>query len=313
MKKLSAAAALLALALAACNNSSRDAADKKAEAEGRMGPSFADASSGERAAAGMIAPGLDGHMQAAVDNRKVVRTGLIEIVVGEYDAARDQIDAMVREAGGFVDSTRVSHSEGQVSNATIVLRVPASQFGDLMPRLRALGEVQTETTDAADITDQYVDVKARLDSAKALEKRLHELASTRTGTVAEVLEVERELARVRGEIEQYEGRIRLWDDQVALSTLTVSLWTKAPVIAGPAAPGFDDRATSAWDDSIGALSDAGEGIVLGGIALLPWLPIMLPLGFLGHRWWRRRLSLPRAVATVSAPPPPPSPPSSDAV
>jgi hypothetical protein len=248
---------------------------------------------------------LDGH--AVADTRKIVRTGLIELIVTAYDAARDEIDAMVREAGGFVDSTRVSHNEGQVSSATIVLRVPQSQFGDLMPRLRALGEVQSETTDAADITDQYVDIAARLDSAKALEARLKELAASRTGTVAEVLEVERELARVRAEIEQYEGRIRLWDDQVALSTLTINLWTEQPVLAGPAAPGFDDRASSAFDDSIAALSGAGEGIALGVIAVLPWLPVLLPLGLLGHRWYRRRLSLPRAVVTVSAPPPPSDP------
>lgn len=302
MKKFPATAALLALALSACNSKSED---KKSDSSGSDRPRAEARFADKTAVDGMIAAGLD--ESTVVDTRKVVRTGLIELVVTSYDAARDQIDALVREAGGFVDSTRASHSEGQVSNATMVLRVPSSKFGDLMPRLRALGEVQTETTDAADITDQYVDVAARLASAQALEKRLHELASSRTGTVAEVLEVERELARVRGEIEQYEGRIRLWDDQVSLSTLTIQLWTKQPAIVGPAAPGFDDKASSAFDDSIAALSDAGEGIALGVISVLPWLPIMLPLGFLGHRWWRRRLSLPRAVATVSAPPPPPPP------
>ena len=302
MTKLPAAATLLALALAACNKGSADHGAKSAEAPHEAMTASADASGAARA--GLAEP-------MAVDTRKIIRTGAIELIVAGYDAARDQIDAIVREAGGYVDSTRVSHTEGQVSQATLVLRVPSAQLGDLMPRLRALGEVQTETTDAADITDQYVDVAARLESARALEKRLHELTATRTGTVAEVLEVERELARIRGEIEQYEGRIRLWDDQVALGTLTVQLWTRQPEIAGPAAPGFGDKVSSAFDDSIAALGDAGEAIAIGTIAFLPWLTILLPGGLLARRWWRRRLALPRAVAQVSAPPPPPPAASSE--
>ncbi len=235
--------------------------------------------------------GLDG---APVDNRKIVRTGHLDLVVTTYDAARDQIDAIVTAAGGFVDSTRVSRSEGQVSAATIVVRVPAAGFGDLLPRLRALGDVQQESTDAADITAEYVDTSARLAAARALEKRLVELAGTRTGTVAEVLEVERELARVRGEIEQLEGQMRVWNDQVSLSTLTITLSTTRPEIAAPADPGFGERVSAAWNDSIAALGQAAQGLSLALIALLPWLPLLLPAAFFGVRFLRRRVRLPRA-------------------
>jgi hypothetical protein len=253
--------------------------------------------------------GLD---KGPVDNRKIVRTGNIDLVVKTYDDTRDKIDAIVKEAGGFVDSTRVSRSEGQVSSAVIVVRVPAAGFGDLLPKLRALGDIQQESTDAADITAEYVDTSARLTSAHALEKRLIELAGTRTGTVAEVLEVERELARVRGEIEQLEGQMRVWNDQVSLSTLTISLSTQRPEIAAAAEPGFNRRVSLAWHASIDALGNAAQGLSIALIALLPWLPLLLPALYFGLRFLRRRVLLPRAVAYMPAaypaPPPPPMPP-----
>jgi hypothetical protein len=239
-----------------------------------------------------------------IDSRKIVRTGHLALIVTGYDETRDKLEAIVREAGGFVDSTRVSRAEGEVSSAVIVLRIPADGFGDLLPRLRALGEIQEESTDAADITDAYVDAAGRLTGARAFEKRLLELAATGTGKVSEVLEVERELSRIRGEIEQLEGQLRMWNDQVSLSTLTVSLATRRPEIAAAAEPSFGKRVSSAWNDSIDALGDAAEGLSIAFIALLPWLPLLGPLGFFGVRYLRRRSRLPRAVALPEAPLPP---------
>jgi len=251
---------------------------------------------------GTLGPGWAG------DQRKVIRTGQVELVVAGYDQARDRIELLVTAAGGYVDSTRVSHSEGQVSDAVIVIRVPAKGFAELLPRLRELGEVRSETTDAADITDEYVDLDARLDAARALEKRLLELSQSRTGTVAEVLEVERELARVRGEIEQYQGRLRLWDDQVAMSSLTLVLTTHQPEIAAAPSPGFGQRASRALDESLATLRDAGQGLAVGALAVLPWLPLLIPALFLGWRLVRRRTWLPRAFARPLAYPAPMAPP-----
>lgn len=275
--------------------------DKMSLDEAAMTEARAGAAPAEQAA-GLMKP---------VDNRKIVRTGHVALVVTTYDEARAQLDAIVQQAGGFIDSTRVSHHEGRVSQAELVLRVPASAFGGLLPALRALGEIQSETTDASDITDQYVDVSARLASARALEKRLLELAATGTGRVSEVLEVERELARVRAEVEQYQGTIRMWDDQIALSTLSITLSTKQPEIAAPkppAPPSFGDNVEGAFDRSVEALGDAGEALAMAAVSLLPWMPLILPGLFLGRRFVRRHLTLPRAIVHVAPPPPPPAPP-----
>ncbi len=330
LRRLAAIAALAAVLFGACKANEgkpasagaapepasyyRDEAGRQVTVDAPAGKPARQFSAEPRSPDGQLRPTLGGQ-PGPVDNRKIVRTGHIDLVVTTYDTAREQIEAIVKEAGGFVDSTRVSRSEGQVSSAVIVLRVPATGFGDLLPRLRALGEIQSESTDAADITAEYVDTSARLSSARALEKRLIELAATRTGTVAEVLEVERELARVRGEIEQLEGQMRVWNDQVSLSTLTITLATKRPEIAATAAPSFSRRVSLAWHDSIAALATAAEGLSIAFIALLPWLPLLLPLAFFGIRFLRRRVRLPRAVVYVPsaypmAPAPPPAPPPS---
>ncbi len=244
--------------------------------------------------------------EPTTDSRKVIRTGAIQLVVGDYTTTRAKLDALLVATGGYVDSTQVNHSQGSVSNATLVLRLPSDTFGSIIPKLRELGEITGETTNAADITAQYVDIAARLASSKALEKRLIELATARDGGIEAVLAVERELARVRGEIESYEATMRQWNDQIAMSTLTLTLSTKAPAIAATAAPGLGDRISSGFSGSIEALRDFGGWLAVTLIAFLPWLVFLIPGFVIGRRILRRYVArLPKAIvhAPVAAAPP----------
>jgi Domain of unknown function (DUF4349) len=224
----------------------------------------------------------------AVDpNRKVIRTGRIDLVVATYDEARTKLDLLLAGAGGYVDSTQVQHYQGAVSSATLVLRIPQAQFGALVPKLRELGEISAEATNAEDVTDQYVDISARLASAKTLEKRLLELAGERGSGVEALLAVERELARVRGEIESYEGRMRQWNDQIAMSTLTLAISTKAPAIAAVPDPGLGHRIASGFSDSVSAMKDFFASAAIALTSLLPWLVFIIPGFVLGRRFYRR--------------------------
>jgi hypothetical protein len=218
--------------------------------------------------------------------------------------ARAKLDALVAAAGGYVDTTEVSRD--RIVHATIVVRVPAEAFGALVPQLRDLGTLTSEHSDASDVTDQYVDLGARLASARILEKRLLELAAERTGTMDSLLTVERELAQVRAEIEGLQGRLRQWDDQIALSTLTLTMSTTVPYVAAavPVEPTLGARASHTFADSITALREFASGLLIIAIALLPWLVIALPGFVLGRRLWRRRAALPVAIArpTEASPP-----------
>lgn len=241
---------------------------------------------------------------APADPRKMIRTGRVELLVAAYDEARHKLDALLAGSGGYVDSTRVGRYRGAVSGATLVVRVPAAAFGGLLPRLAELGEVTSETTDATDVTDQYVDTEARLASQQQLEKRLLELAAARTGTIDQVLAVERELARVRGEIETYQGRLKLWSDQVALSTLTIELRTQQTELADAPPRSLSSQSSGALHASLDAMRELARFLAIALIALLPWLLVAAPVYLAVRRIVRRaRRSLPRAIAKppVAAP------------
>jgi hypothetical protein len=300
-------ALLGALAVVSCSKKDRAAPDTVISRP----PAAAPAAPAAGSAAGSASTGTEAAQSLSpaplADHRKVIRTGRVELVVASYDEARGKLDALLTDAGGYVDSTRVARHRGAVSAATLIVRIPSRAFPGLLPRLAQLGEVTSETTDAADITDQYVDTEARLASAQQLEKRLLELATARNGTIDQVLAVERELARVRGEIEGYQGHLRQWSDQVALSTLTIELLTRGAELPDQAPPSFGSQSSSTLRASLTALRDFASWAAIMLIALLPWLIVAVPVYLVLRRIViirRRRRPLPPAIARppVAGPP-----------
>src|SRR5687767_7110588 len=158
--------------------------------------------------------------------RKVIRTGSLTIEVDDYEKVRPAIDRVVRGAGGLVASVEVGRMEGAVGSATLVLRIPEAQLDAAVASLAKLGTLLRESLRAEDVSESYYDLDARLRNGKRLEERMLELAA-KAGGVKDLLEVERELARVRETIEVMEGQLRVLDDRTSLATLTVELVTRA--------------------------------------------------------------------------------------
>jgi hypothetical protein len=295
--KLLSAALLATLALNGCAKKSSD---------GRVAASALAEASPAAPPAGAATQSAADHKPGAtpikhVDTRKVIRTGRIERLVASVDASRDKLDALVQSAGGYIDSTQVEQ-HGTSSTATIVIRIPADAFGTLLPTLHQIGEVTAESTNAADITDQFVDTEAQLASAQQLEKRLLEIATAKNGTLEQILTVEKELARVRGEIESYQGHLKQWNDQVSLSTLTISMAQKsvAVAIAPPPPPAtLGSKTSQSFKSSIDSLRDVASWLLISFVALVPWLLFLVP-GALGvRRIMRRYRRIPVAVATIA--------------
>jgi Domain of unknown function (DUF4349) len=296
MMKTTTVALLAALAFAGCSR--KDAGDSAAAS-----PSEAAAAP----AAGSAASVQDQSKKAGVevkhvDTRKVIRTGRIDLTVASYDESRARLDAMVESAGGYIDSTQVDR-HGTVNSAVIVIRVPADAFTSMLPGLRQLGDITNETTSAADITAQFVDTEAQLASAQQLEKRLLELATAKNGTLDQVLTVERELARVRGEIESYQGHLKQWSDQVSLSTLTITMSTRsAPVAIAVVEPeSLGSKTSQSFHSSISTLRDLASWLLVTCVALLPWLLFLVPAAFGLQRWARRHRRIPVAIVNPTAP------------
>jgi hypothetical protein len=216
--------------------------------------------------------------------RLIVRTGQASIEVDSLEAAMAGVRRLVQRVGGFVADASVQSGRNQLRSATLELKVPASRFDDLTEGLSPIGRLQFVNVGAQDVSEEFVDLTARVTNGRRLEDRLVELLRTRTGKLQDVLTVERELARVREEIERMEGRLRFLKTRAELSTLSVSLFEPPPIVAShPGESVLGEAFKTAWRNFVGLLA--------GAIASLGFVVPVLVLGWgtliLGRRYKRK--------------------------
>jgi Domain of unknown function (DUF4349) len=216
-------------------------------------------------------------------SRLIIRTGQASIEVDSLETAMAELRRIVQRAGGFVADASIQSGRNQIRSATLELKVPAPRFDDLTEELRPLGRLQYVNVGAEDVSEEFVDLTARVANGRRLEERLIELLRTRTGRLQDVLSVERELARVRGEIERMEGRLRFLRTSAQLSALSVNLYEPAPLVAShPGRSVIGEAFKTAWRNFV--------GVVAGVIASLGFVVPVVVLGWgawiLGKRYRR---------------------------
>ena len=223
----------------------------------------------------------------------IIRTGNATLEVQQLDPAVARVRVLAQQMGGFVANSSMQGGRDQVRSATLELKIPAQRFDAAITGLDPVGKVEAVNVSAEDVGEEFVDVSARVANAKRLEDRLVRLLATQTGRLQDVLSVERELARIREEIERYEGRIRYLQTRVAVSTLVVNLHEPFPIIAG--APGQNpivDAFRQAWRNFVGFVAWA---IAASGI-LVPLLLLLVLAWLAWHRWGPRIERRPRPPA-----------------
>ena len=216
--------------------------------------------------------------------RLIVRTGQASIEVDSLESSMAELRRIVHRVGGFVADASVQSGRNQVRSATLELKVPASRFDDLTEGLRPLGRLQFGNVGAEDVSEEFVDLTARVANAHRLEDRLVELLRTRTGKLQDVLSVERELARVREEIERMEGRVRFLKASAQLSTLSVNLYEPAPLVAThPGRSVIGEAFKTAWRNFVGVVAGviASQGFVVP-VEILGWGAVVV-----GRRYRRK--------------------------
>ncbi|MBA3890437.1 MAG: DUF4349 domain-containing protein [Gemmatimonadaceae bacterium] len=233
-------------------------------------------------------PGAGGVQQSAM----IIRTGTASVEVRALDSAMVSVRQLATSLGGYVANTSTHGGRDQVRAATLELKLPAARFESAISGLEPVGAVESVNVEAQDVGEELVDLEARIANARRLEARLIELLATRTGKLEDVLAVERELARVREEIERGEGRLRYLRTRVAVSTLVVSLHEPHPILGRT-----DNPMAEAWRDAwrnfvaLVAYSIAALGIVL---------PVALVLA--GIVMFVRRAALRRAAVNRNGAP-----------
>lgn len=211
-------------------------------------------------------------------SRKIIYDAQIDLVVEDLDPVASRIVGLVEERGGYVAEQDLSGSPGSRRSGRWTLRVPVDRFEDLVRDLLGLGELERNRRTSQDVTEQFYDIRARVKNKKVEESTLLEILEERGGKLEDVLKVEVELSRVRGEIEQLEGRLRVLESLSSLATITLSLRERDDYEpTPPVSPSFGTRIAREWASSIDALVTLGESLVLFAVGLAPWLPLILAL------------------------------------
>lgn len=205
----------------------------------------------------------------------IIRTGQASIEIDKLDPALVKVRLLASQLGGYVANSSFSGGRDQVRSATLELKVPAARYDEAATGLNGIGKLESINTNADDVGEEYVDINARVANAHRLEERLVNLLATRTGKLEDVLAVERELARVREEIERYEGRMRFLRTRSAMSTLTVTIHEPVPILGRT--PGENPIAAAvrqAWRNFValiaGFIASLGVLVPVGSIGGLAW-------------------------------------------
>jgi len=228
----------------------------------------------------------------AASSRKVIKTAQVGLEVNDLKQAQKRVLDLVESKAGFVQSLSVTTTSEVRKDATIVARIPSIAFREVYEQVKQLGEVERDEVGGRDVTKQYADLEARIANKQVQEERLRDILKRR-GKLSELLEVERELARVRGEIEQYQGELRYLKDQVQFSTITIYLYElgEAPV---PEGPGWQllYHLRGAWLSLLNLLQALVTGLVYAVIVPSPfWVLLIIVILALRARARRRRRAL----------------------
>lgn len=229
--------------------------------------------------------------------RKVIYKAELSVEVRAPSDAQAKVTSLVEREGGFVASAARADAEGHTSDVTLVLRVPAARFSAVLAEIRRLGDgKRSERIDSEDVTDEYVDLDARLRSETRLEEQLLELLKT-AKTVEDALRVHKELASVRTEIERIQGRKQLLEREVTMSTIRLTL--SAPPTQSVSFPKIGRSFSDAYSDAIlvaGSIVVAAIRLmgVMIPIAVMFGTPVLLAVLYF------RRMRRPRPNAALSA-------------
>jgi hypothetical protein len=163
---------------------------------------------------------------AEVANRKLIRNANIQLEIVSFDDAVQKITAFANEERGYVATTNSQKQANGKLRGQMIVKVLPENLDRFLQKIRGLGELKNQTLGTEDVTKAYFDTDARLKNARVMEERLIEMLKTKTGKVSDLLQVEKELGRVREDIEKMQGELKYWDSQVQFATVTISLAEK---------------------------------------------------------------------------------------
>ena len=235
--------------------------------------------------------GAGGDANAAVQERAIIRTGTVRLEVENATTSRETLQMRARELGGYTagsELTRHRRNNATWKEGYLVVRVPSENFSAMQDGASAQGVVRSENTETEDVTDQLVDLNARLENLRAERDQLRRIYN-RSNSTEDVLAVQERLSDVQGEIERLEAQKRSLEDRVAYSTLRIELREPQPEgTTREVTPFHEQSPLSALNNSVATLVQVLRTLFLLAVIAAPWLAVAaIPVGIAGvlvHRF-----------------------------
>jgi len=230
----------------------------------------------------------EGNLLPETTSRMIIKSGWLNLVVKDIVDTAQKISKFAQERGGWVVSSNISQSE-KILSGSITVRVPAESFDESMEYFKSLAErVSNERTQAQDITEEYVDLQSRLKNLEAAESQLLEIME-RSGTISEVLQVQRELMNVREQIERIKGRMQYLEQSVKMSSITVNLALSEELLPIPPAEKWRPKYVllQTWKNVL----DFWKSFSYLLIKIVVWAQVWIPFGIicvLIWKYWKKR-------------------------
>lgn len=213
--------------------------------------------------------------------RKIIYNATVDLISDNFSSAQRNLLALIRAHGGYIAETNIGGTPGTPRQGVWKIRVPETRFEAFMNSVVKLGELQTTHTDSQDVTAEFYDLQAHISNKLVEEKRLIALLQHATAKLTDILQVEKELSRVRGEIEELQGRLRLLANLTSLTTITVTLHEVKGYVA-PKPTTFADQIARTFRASLEQLRDFGKGTILLIVAIMP---LLIVLALIGVPFW----------------------------
>jgi hypothetical protein len=242
--------------------------------------------------------------QVAATDRKIIRNADLTIEVASPTETQSKVVSIAEAHGGFVvNSEAKQRDNGDATHRTLdiklVVRIPENQFGAVLDKVRGLASNRNEEkVTGQDVTEEFIDLDARIKTQRALEAQFLQIMK-QAGKIEDALEVQRQIAEVRTEIEKLEGRKRFLENRSSLATITVNILAPKPITVNTSGFGRSVR------DSISESVDVGTEIVLFFvrfvIVMIPITLLLLLPGGLLLRYFIRRARRMRLAAALAGP------------
>ncbi len=232
--------------------------------------------------------------------RKIIRNAELTIEIDDPRKGLQKIASIAEKNGGFIISSesKENHPNEQNLSSTIITitaRVPSARFGDAVEAIRHIdGNITVEKITGMDVTEDYIDLEARIRTKRALEMQFLEIMR-QARKISDALEVQSQLADVRTEIESLEGRRRFLENKSALSTISVTLQTPAPLFVATKS-GFQHSLKLAFGDGLETASDIVIGVIRFVMVMIPIAFLILVPCWLLFKWLRRYIPWPKSAA-----------------